>query len=149
MENTLGTNYYSVKRGLEDLDSDTFWERRRNAELGEGDDILHIGKSSGGWCFALHVIPDKGIHDLPGWVPFLLSADRAIVDEYRDSITYEQLLDIITNRRGRHDVNPWTQEMYERNYSEPGPNGLVRHTIGRGCVRHGAGTWDCCEGNYS
>lgn len=144
----MGTNYYSVKRGLENLDSESFWHRRVESDDGEHDDILHIGKSSGGWCFALHVIPDRNIHDLPDWVPYLLNEDRVIVDEYREALTYEKLLDVITNRRGR-DPCTWTKEMYDRNYAEPGPNNLVRHSVDRGCVRQGAGTWDYVEGIFS
>lgn len=146
METTLGTNYYTVKRGLESMDSDTFWDLMRSDT--ESGDILHIGKSSGGWCFSLHVIPDRNIHDLPDWVPYLLDQERVIINEYRDILTYEELLDIIMNR-SRPDTHKWNQEMYERNYAEPGPNNLVRHSLGRGCVRQGAGTWDCVEGNFS
>ena len=28
---------------------------------------LHIGKSSAGWCFSLHVIPEEGINTLDDW----------------------------------------------------------------------------------
>jgi len=30
----MGTNYFSVKRGLEELDPDTFWDRRRDDSTG-------------------------------------------------------------------------------------------------------------------
>ena len=145
----MGTNYYSVKRGFEDLEPGDFWDRMRAAlDDPENDDILHIGKSSGGWCFSLHIIPDRGITDITKWVPYLLDKDRVIINEYCERITYEEMLETITNRR-RPDPCTWTQEMYDRNYAEPGPNNLVRHSVGRGCVRQGAGTWDCAEGIFS
>ena len=149
METTLGTNYYSVKRGFEDLDPGDFWNRMRDSlDDPENDEILHIGKSSGGWCFSLHVIPDRGITDITGWTPYLLSRDRFIINEYCDPVTYEEMLEVITNRR-RNDPCTWTPEKYYQNYAEPGPNNLVRHSVGRGCVRHGEGTWDYVEGNFS
>jgi len=138
----MGTNYYSVKKGVEEMDSDSFWALRGS------EHCLHIGKSSGGWCFSLHVIPELNIHDLPGWVPYLLDQDRVIVDEYREVVTYEHLLSIITDRR-REKPCTWTQEMYDKNYAEPGPNNLARHSLGRECTRQGAGTWDCIEGEFS
>lgn len=46
----MGTNFY-------------FYE---NPEINE-EDALHIGKSSAGWCFSLHIIPELGIRDLSDW----------------------------------------------------------------------------------
>lgn len=43
---------------------------------------LHIGKSSAGWCFALHVIPERGIKDLDDWVRIWSQPEARIVDEY-------------------------------------------------------------------
>jgi hypothetical protein len=63
----MGTNYYSVRRGVEELDSDAFWALRDE----DSDDCLHIGKSSLGWCFSLHVIPERGINTL---IPALIDA---------------------------------------------------------------------------
>jgi len=140
----MGTNYYSVKRGVEELDGDAFWDLRD----GEGDAILHIGKSSGGWCFSLHVIPERGINDLWDWFDLLLDPDRIIVDEYREVISFSEMFRKIT-QRGRSDDKSWTERMLQQNYAEPGPNNLVRHQIGHGCVKHGAGTWDCITGRFS
>jgi hypothetical protein len=138
----MGTNYYTVKKGVEEMDSEAFWASRGS------EDNLHIGKSSAGWCFSLHIIPELNIHDLPGWVPYLLDQDRLIVNEYREVVTYEQMLAIITDRKSNRSCT-WTPEMYDRNYAEPGPNNLVRHSMGRGCYRQGAGTWDCIKGEFS
>ena len=56
----------------------------------------HIGKSSGGWTFSLHVDPDNGIHDLDDVIS--LCKLGKIVDEYEDVLSIEQLLGIIKNR---------------------------------------------------
>jgi len=48
----MGTNYYLVKNERPPCPccERTYVQER-----------LHIGKSSGGWCFALHVIPEMGM----------------------------------------------------------------------------------------
>lgn len=142
----MGTNYYSVPReALGTLHfSENFWDLKNDPE----NDILHIGKSSGGWCFSLHVIPDRGINSLGTWVPIFIDPERAIVDEYLDEIDWEQMMRTIT-ARGRKEPCNWDHERYERNYAEPGPNNLARHSIGHGCIEHGPGTWDLIEGNFS
>ena len=43
----MGTNYY-------------FEDSSEVCECcGRGAESLHIGKSSGGWCFSLHVMPER------------------------------------------------------------------------------------------
>jgi hypothetical protein len=145
----VGTNYFSVKRGLEDLDPDVFWERRQVGDP-EADDILHIGKSSGGWCFSLHIIPELGINDLDDWIRVFIEPDRIIINEYRERIDLTEIMRIITARRWhRPEGSGWTPEDYKRNFAEPGPNGLARHALGHGCVKQGEGTWDCITGYFS
>ncbi len=41
---------------------------------------LHIGKSSAGWTFSFHAIPDLGLTSWEAWRYFLV--DENIVDEY-------------------------------------------------------------------
>lgn len=145
----MGTNYFSVKRGLEDLDPDAFWERRQDGDP-EADDILHIGKSSVGWCFSLHIIPELGIHDLDDWIRVFIEPDRVIINEYRERLDLTEIMRIIT-ARGRNRLEPdgWTPDDYKRSFAEPGPNGLTRHALGHGCVKQGEGTWDCITGYFS
>lgn len=146
----MGTNYYSVPRDL--LDShvpaegfwDTFWSKRDDPE----SDILHVGKSSSGWCFSLHIIPERGITTLGAWVAVFGDPERVIIDEYRDEVDMEEMLRIITCRSRREPCN-WGPEKYDQNYAEPGPNNLARHAVGRGCVAHGPGTWDLISGVFS
>ena len=140
----MGTNYYSVKRGVEELGAEDFW----SCLDGEGDSVLHIGKSSGGWCFSLHVIPERGINDLWDWFDLFLDPDRIIINEYSDNIPIADMMRTIT-QRSRPEPNFWDDDTMQKNYAEPGPNNLVRHQIGHGCVKHGIGTWDCIIGRFS
>jgi hypothetical protein len=141
----MGTNYYlHVPRAA------------ACPHCGRSDDteILHIGKSSAGWVFSLHVIPEQGIHDLDDW--------RArwprgrIVDECGDSVSIEQMEATITRRKNKpFSKQRWTgwyadeADFHAKNQSLRGPNGLLRHQIGRHCIKHGAGTWDCMVGEFS
>lgn len=125
----------------------------------KSENILHIGKSSAGWVFALHVgTPDsteypKVPENLESWENLFRSPEHAILDEYGTLISPEELSKII---RERSWPNPreWTPEEYRRNHAVPGPNGLVRttpyNTPGDGrLVSHGEGTWDLHTGDFS
>mgnify|MGYP003403879303 CR=1 FL=1 len=125
---------------------------------------VHIGKSSCGWCFSLHVYPENGIHDLADWFK-IFDSFGYIRDEYGQSITRNEMIDVITNRTGRSDFNRprfpdgWYKswdEFHSRNYSKPGPSGLLRHKTGEDdesmeniCIKNGEGTWDCIIGEFS
>jgi hypothetical protein len=130
----LGTNYYLHSPVCE--------------HCGRGDEPLHIGKSSAGWCFTLHVIPDKEINTLEDWQREWSKPGKFILNEYDEAVPFEEMIDIITNRSSK-GPDAWTRRDYADNYAEPGPNGLVRHQLGRYCVGHGAGTWDLCPGEFS
>ncbi len=135
----MGTNYY--------LHADTC-----NA-CGRSDAPRHIGKSSGGWCFALHVYPEDGIHDLSDWLKLIDAPHATIYDEYGGPVTPEQMRDAITKREGVRRSKPFGYEswkqLHEQNYSEPGPKELLRHKVGKYCLKHGEGTWDCITGEFS
>ena len=108
---------------------------------------LQIGKSSAGWCFALHVIPEEHLNSLDDWKAMFAMPGTRIVDEYGAVIPVDEMVKRITERswprKPDHTFN------YEGNYAEPGPNGLVRHKIGQYCVGHGEGTWDLIPGYFS
>lgn len=127
----MGTNYY--------------WHPGPPCEkcglLKEG---LHIGKSSAGWCFALHIIPEEGIGSLADWKEKFKTG--YIRDEYDESHTVEEMLERITER-GRDDV--LIVERAREASGELGPKNLIRHRIGYGCVAHGEGTWDLVIGEFS
>jgi hypothetical protein len=117
----------------------------------------HIGKSSYGWCFSLHVgsgsepeIPKN----LEEWQEAWKDALR-IEDEYGRVLMIEEMEKIITQRHGvqspeaKYPDTTGLASWYKSNYAEPGPNNLARHSLGHGCVGHGEGTWDLITGEFS
>ena len=62
----------------------------------ELDEELHIGKSSYGWKFVLHIIPERGINELEDWEELFKTGK--IFDEYDREITVEQMMDCILHR---------------------------------------------------
>ena len=115
----------------------------------------HIGKSSIGWCFSLHVYPEDDINNLEDWKT-LLQAGGCILDEYGTVISVARMLEIITDRVGSMDwkIRPmfyscW-KEFHDENSSFQGPNNLLRHRAdGSFCVGNGEGTWDLLVGDFS
>jgi len=106
----------------------------------------HIGKSSGGWVFALHIYPDEGIHDLPNWIPLLEAEGAVIVNEYGDQVTVLELLQIITGRT--RNADQLDNEFLRRNHAVQGPNNLLRSDP-ENCDGYGAGTWDLHAHDFS
>jgi hypothetical protein len=135
----MGTNFY--------------WKKAGNVcpTCNRKDEVeLHIGKSSGGWCFSLHVYPDDGINDLSDWLPKLLDPESVIWNEYGDQVSVAEMLRWIARRGyGADKARKQDASFYSQNYAEPGPNGLARHQLGHGCISQGAGTWDCITGDFS
>lgn len=138
----MGTNYY-LETG------------EHCPTCGRGDEEeLHIGKSSAGWCFSLHVIPDEGINSLSDWERVFNKG--VIFNEYQERITADDMLRIITRREREPawDKKPpgyasWS-EFHAMNHSQEGPKGMLRHAIdGRHCVGHGEGSWDLIAGEFS
>lgn len=132
----MGTNYYLYAKP--------------NCECcGRPFKPLHIGKSSMGWCFALHIIPEEGIVDLDDWIELWSKDGTYIMDEYTRITTKEEMIEIITNR-SRPNKSKWTTEDYLYSSAEPGPNNLVRSSLSDTfCIKHGKGTWDCIVGEFS
>lgn len=137
----MGTNYYL--------------HRNTCGRCGRSDEPMHIGKSSGGWVFSLHVIPEQNINDLPDWEREW--ANGVIKDEYGDTLTPETMRAVVVDRSWRNaawDAQHWIgyrdeADFHAQNYSLRGPNGLLRHRLGRHCVGHGEGTWDLMPGEFS
>lgn len=137
----MGTNYYLQSEPPCKL-------------CGHKKDDKHIGKSSCGWCFALHVYPDEGINDLFDWQR--VWHGKIIIDEYGKIVSEEDILKIITIRHS--DKTNWDEKPYgyhswddfhRDNHSQQGPNGLVRSKIQGHCIGHGAGAWDLIDGEFS
>lgn len=131
----MGTNYY--------------WRSESNAckECGhDPSEEIHIGKSSMGWCFALHVTDE--IRSLTEW-RMEWDGDGAIFDEYGQRVEPEQMLKIITDRSGKRGPGDFGQAFLDRNHAVVGPKGLLRSiNDGSHCISHGAGTWDVMPGEF-
>lgn len=131
----MGTNYY--------------WRPQSKVckECGhDPSEEIHIGKSSMGWCFALHVTDE--IKSLTDW-RVVWEGEGAIFDEYGQETNVHKMLMVITDRSSsRHEEE--TDKMFlDDNHAVRGPNGLIRSAIdGHHCIGHGVGTWDLCQGEF-
>jgi hypothetical protein len=147
----MGTNYYAKRN--------TCPHCKRCDEVDE----LHIGKSSGGWVFTLHVIPEEGLTNLSDWLILLEREGVIITNEYGESIAPKEMHRIIVEREWPRLQFPYTdnqfgrtpgrvyqsaQEMGEAQGYVAGPNGLWRHKIDKFCIGHGEGTWDYVTGEF-
>ena len=152
----MGTNYYlHQKTALPEPDHEI---------------VLHIGRSSGGWCFSLHVMPERGINSLQDWIDLIearTSAGLAVIkNEYDEEVSLQDLLGLITKRHGFASVDEnfnkanilmlptWNyrdvEDYLQQNHATRGPNDLLRHiNDGKFCIGHGEGTWDLCTGEFS
>lgn len=141
----MGTNYYLREKACECC--------------GQYGKEVHIGKSSAGWCFSLHIwkgnndwhFEDAGFETpttFDHWKVMLNNPNCVIVDEYERLVSKEDMIDIITNRS-------WPERDYEpgylaRNQAEQGPNGLLRSKVdNHHCLGHGEGTYDYIYGEFS
>lgn len=115
---------------------------------------IHIGKSSSGWHFALHVT-DK-IRSLEDWEKVFKKG--SIKNEYGDKLSPNQMMDIITKRewhkpKANYKTLPVNyasrRRLLDKNCAEEGFNGLIRSKIMEGhCIGHGDGTWDLITGEF-
>ena len=136
----MGTNYYIEFDVCE--------------KCGRAKDSYHIGKSSAGWCFSLHVDSYAGVMNLGDmrekW------KGQIIKDENGSVHSEKGMLDIILNRGSDKpfeskpiSYKSWDQ-FHSQNYSEFGPKNLLRHRIDNThCIGHGEGTYDYITGEFS
>ena len=120
------------------------------------EEELHLGKSSAGWCFSLHIYPELEINTLEELVQYISNKGYKIKNEYGEEKTINEFLDVVTNRSWPHErkfPDGWYagwSDFLEENHAEEGPNGLVRHKLENGhCIGHGEGTWDYIIGDFS
>jgi hypothetical protein len=117
-EPEMGTNYYLHLKP----DCET---------CGRAFEPLHIGKSSGGWCFALHVIPEDSINTLDDWRALWAKPGAFVRNEYGEHVPIAELEDIITKREWRGQ--------FPKRFDVDGVH----------CLGHGEGTWDYIAGKFS
>jgi len=158
----MGTNYY--------------WYPKAACECCKREyPSIHIGKSSSGWCFGLHVFNKyeideeiqkyvtEDIKNLEDW-KMLWNSCGYILNEYEEIVSTDEMLSIITDRKdyGIKNWDEWRRKLnddpfysneshfHKSNHSQRGPNNLLRHKIEKThCVGHGEGTWDYIRGEFS
>lgn len=133
----MGTNYYMMK-GVRVAEADYDHPLSAVIRYGSGRPAeIHIGKSSGGWCFSLHVYPGFGVHTLADWKAFasrLVAEGWRVEDEYGDEHTLDELWPVV-ERVG-----------WKRQDGQP----LLRHKVAEGhCVGNGEGLYDYIVGDFS
>jgi hypothetical protein len=102
----------------------------------EQKDKMHLGKSSAGWCFGLHVYPDLDLidwHDMWSYISFCVEEQgHEIKDECGETILPEIFFAIVWDR---HAKQPHDAEWLRINHAQPGPFDLARHLVdGQHCI---------------
>lgn len=127
LELSMGTNYYLH------YPSET---RCNHCGHDPNDPTVHIGKSSYGWKFSLHIIPEKNILSLEDWKREWSKEGTTIKDEYDRTFTPQEMLEVITNR-GDGRYCPKGKQLSDHNVD------------GIHCAGSGEGTWDYILGDFS
>ena len=104
----MGTNYYCETGRMLEMECDCGFRHLM-------PETLHIGKSSCGWKFMLHAIPEKGLEGWRDWEEVLVDA-RRIFDEYGDDVTLEEMREKVLHRARNPDdrEKAWMEETAER-----------------------------------
>lgn len=158
----MGTNFYLVYNEEEDTECPCCGHVKKERKK------RHLGKSSAGWCYALHVYPEEGLHtleDMKKHISKVCGEEGYIEDEYgtilehraewyetverrsyKASVSYQRDLAEAFGHRRYQSVQHYLDAMQ----AVEGPNNLLRAKIdGRHCIGHGTGTWDCMVGEFS
>ena len=129
MKEKMSTNYYLHKP------SNTKCNHCGHDPESENN-IIHIGKSSYGWCFALHVNSALGINTLEDWKLKWAEEGMKIKNEYGDDVPAVDMLDIITTRRAGN----WSPKNLDP----------TRHKVdGVYCIGNGSDSFDLMIGEFS
>ena len=130
----MGTNYYLLQN---------------RCQCCKRSDERHVGKSSMGWVFALHVYPDEGINTMQDWEK-LLTPDAVVKDEYGVERAASVMLVAIKDRG--NDLSEEDRAKLRSHkvpeYAVAGPNGLLRSKLSNHCIGHGEGPWDYLVGEF-
>jgi hypothetical protein len=117
----MGTNYYLMTDEMEPCS-----ECEQDKQL-----ILHIGKSSAGWTFNLHVIPERDINSLEDWITMFKKYPTKIENECARQISVDEMIKTISVRENFNGMPLLRQSNFE--------DGATK----------GPGTWDLCLGDFS
>jgi hypothetical protein len=137
------------------------------SHCGHQEEGLHLGKSSYGWCFSLHVYPEEFIYTWKDVLQHIIEAindGSSIVDEYGDFVALPDFVQTVTERRSTTRTD-WESDWWSKpdgwgyhseanfhqvNLSKRGPNFLLRHQVdGQHCIGNGEGTYDYIVGEFS
>lgn len=131
----MGTNYYLHKK-------ETICQKCGH----NSEEPLHIGKSSFGWAFALHVIPERNLNTLEDWQDLWDQPGYVIEDEYGVQKTARCMLEIVNSRKG-YATNANAQPLEGCTLDS---DGLLRRKVdGVHCIGHGMGSYDFIAGEFS
>lgn len=86
----MSTNYYCETGRMLEVECDCGFKHMM-------PETLHIGKSSCGWTFLLHAIPEKGLGCWRDWEEVLVGS-RRIFNEYGDDVTLEEMRETVLHR---------------------------------------------------
>ena len=119
----------------------------------EEEEPLHLGKSSYGWCFGLHVYPENALNNwqqMWSHIDYLTQEkDHEIRDEYGDFVDNGEFFSIVWDRSGKPG-RLFDKKWLKDNRAEIGPYGLARHALLAGhCIGHGEGPFDYIIGEFS
>ena len=131
----MGTNYY--------------WHQKSAPCHACGHDeakVIHIGKSSFGWVFMLHVDPEEGLNTLEDWQHLWKESGSRILSEYGTLIPIDQMNDIILDRKNTTTA-PWNHNRMQDNGAIPGPFGLMRSVMNHPAPDDA--TYDLDDGEFS
>lgn len=148
----MGTNYTLVYPTTESV------ECHCCGHVSQKQKTYHLGKSSWGWCFSLHVSPELGLNTFDDVFAEILSSEGYIENEYGDKVELGEFVSIVKERSSpkSFDERDWwafsytsEYDFHYKNHSLRGPNNLLRHKVdGVHCIGHGEGTWDYITGEF-
>lgn len=130
------------------MSTNYYWHEKSNPCDKCGHDeakILHIGKSSIGWVFMLHVDSEEGLHTIQDWFDRWKEFGSRILSEYGTLTSIEKMTNIILDRE--NISSQWGKMKMLANHAEYGPNGLYRGT--RNTIPKGNASYDLVEGEFS
>jgi hypothetical protein len=119
----------------------------------EPEKPLHLGKSSTGWCFGLHVYPELGLDNwatLWSYIHYKTEEEYyEIKNEYGDAIDPALFFSIVWDRKGQPE-KLFDKKWLADNHATIGPCGLARHALYPGhCIGHGGdGPFDYIVGDF-
>jgi hypothetical protein len=154
----MGTNYYLRRPMPASSDTpcgyDFRWYHREGYTPAQQEQI-HLGKSSYGWVFALHVYPNAGVRswdDVQTLCRVLTENGWVLVDEYGDNLSVEDFIAVVTDRdpiEPSDERTPYSRAVADDSLYD-GVVGLWRsRPDGQYCLGNGTGTWDFHFGSFS